>query len=224
MSWFLAPPRLHIYYSNCHSGGYKHVHCLFSRIKFSSPISPEKALNCDPWSLQPVLLKTLHFAFHLWSGRSQDLILASCSIFLLIIPLGWMNIPVPNIWGASEAAVSAPVRTGQALIPERTCSYEFSTARGDMSTISSNLGSTVRTHEDEAIWQHMTTILYVTVSQQSNTDGICPLLSIYTTQGVTDLGLDSSDSEAENPHLMGKKTNHQAIGGWQKRVYLRPTA
>lgn len=182
---------------------------MFSRIKFSSPISPEKALNCDPWSLQPVLLKTLHFAFHLWSGRSQ----ASCSIFLLIIPLGWMNIPVPNIWGASEAAVSDRVRTGQALIPERTCSYEFSTARGDMSTISSNLGSTVRTHEDEAIWQHMTTILYVTVSQQSNTDGICPLLSIYTTQGVTDLGLDSSDSEAENPHLMGKKTNHQVVSG-----------
>lgn len=59
----------------------------------------------------------------------------------------------------------------------------------------------------------MTTILYVTVSQQSNTDGICPLLSIYTTQGVTDLGLDSSDSEAENPHLMGKKTNHQVVSG-----------
>lgn len=70
----------------------------------------------------------------------------------------------------------------------------------------------------------MTTILYVTVSQQSNTDGICPLLSIYTTQGVTDLGLDSSGSEAENPHLMGKENNHQAVGGWQKRVYLRPTA
>lgn len=62
-----------------------------------------------------------------------------------------MNIPVPSIIGASEAAVSAPVRTGQGLIPGRTCSYEFWTARGDMSTISSNLGSTVRTREDGAI-------------------------------------------------------------------------
>lgn len=50
-------------------------------------------------------------------------------------------------------------------------------------------------YKDGPILQHITAILYVTILQQSNMAAICPLLSIYTTQGVIDLGLGSFQPE-----------------------------